>query len=71
MLKFVFEEGQSFNSAGRLLHKLAVLNINVRCPYDCFNLGNFNSFTVSCFLPGMDCAESLKLLSNVTEQQII
>ena len=57
MLKFVFEEGQSFNSAGRLLHKLVVLNINVRCPYDCFNLGNFNSLTltVSQFL--VSCLE--------------
>ena len=27
---------QSFNSSRSLLHELAVLNINERCPYDCF-----------------------------------
>ena len=32
---------QSFNSSGSLFHKLAALDINERCPYDCLILGNF------------------------------
>ena len=32
---------QSFNSSRSLLHELAVLNINERCPYDCLILGHF------------------------------
>ena len=32
---------QSFSSSGSLFHKLAALDINERCPYDCLILGNF------------------------------
>ena len=32
---------QSFNSWRSLLYKLAALNINERCPYDCLILGHF------------------------------
>ena len=32
---------QSFDSSGSLFHKLAALNKNERCPYDCLILGNF------------------------------
>ena len=35
------KEEQSFNSSGSLFHKLAALNLNERCPYDCLILGNF------------------------------
>ena len=32
---------QSFNSSGSLFHKLAALNINDCCPFDCLTLDNF------------------------------
>ena len=40
---------QSFNSSGRLFHKLAALNINDRCRYDCLILGSFNPFAPGDF----------------------